>query len=239
MATTAPYFQRTRIWGTGAWPWILLLLGVAVFGFWKPYFGALGAAQKLAHLHAVSMLAWIAMLIAQPMLIRGRQRAWHRRIGKASYLVVPLIAVTALVLAQQRIASAPAAALPMQQTILYLGMSGATILMLVWGLGIRHRRDAALHARYMAGTALTLIDPSLARVMIFWVPSVPPPLYVWISFSVIYAILGVLIWLDRHAARGRRAFVVLLGLFVALHASILLVPGTATWQRFAQWYAAM
>lgn len=238
MVTTGLSARRPGVWGTGAWPWILLLLGVAVFGFWKPYFGRLGAAQGLAHLHALAMLTWIGMLVAQPMLIRGRRLAWHRRVGKASYAVVPLLVVSALFLAQMRIREAPPQALPMQQTILYLGLSASVLFVVVWGLGIRHRHDTALHARYMVGTALTLIDPSLARVMIFWVPGVPPPLYQWISFGVIYAIVLTLIVLDR-GSRGRRAFVVLLGLFVVLHASILLVPGTAAWQRFALWYAGL
>lgn len=229
---------RPRPWGAGAWPWVLLLLAVAVFGFWKPYFGRLGQAQGWVHLHTLAMLAWFAMLVAQPLLIRGRRWVWHRRLGKASYAVVPLIAVTALLLAQSRIRDAPAEALPIQGMILYLGMSATAMLLLVWGLGIHHRRDAALHARYMAGTALTMIDPALARVMIFWTPSVPPPAYQFISFGVVYAILSVLIVRDRHAPRGRRAFVILLGLFVVLHVSILLVPGTLAWQRIAIWCAS-
>lgn len=238
MATPTSSLRRPVVWGTGAWPWVLLLLGVAVFGFWKPYFGRLGAAQALTHLHAAAMLAWIGMLIAQPLLMRAQERVWHRRLGKASYVVLPLIAVTALILAQTRIEASPPQALPFQQTILYLGLSGTVMLLAVWGLGIRHRRDPVLHARYMAGTALTLIDPVLARILIFWTPSVPPPLYVWISYGVIYAVLGLLIARDR-VPRGRRAFVILLGMFVALHVSILTVPGTAAWQRFSLWYAAL
>jgi hypothetical protein len=239
MVTTEISARRPGVWGTGAWPWVVLLLGVAVFGFWKPYFGRLSAAQGLAHLHALAMLTWIGMLVAQPILIRGRRLAWHRRVGKASYVVVPLMVVAALCLAQLRIREAPPEMLALQQTILYLGLSASVLFVIVWGLGIRHRREPALHARYMVGTALTLVDPSLVRVMIFWVPGVPPPLYQWISYGLVYAILLVLIALDRSSPRGRSAFVVLLGLFAATHASILLVPGTATWQRFALWYAGL
>jgi hypothetical protein len=129
--------------------------------------------------------------------------------------------------------------LALQQTILYLGLSASVLFVVVWGLGIRYRRDTALHARYMVGTALTLVDPSLVRVMIFWMPDVPPPLYQWITYGLVYAILALLIALDRKSRRGRSAFVVLLVLFAATHASIMLVPGTATWQRFAMWYAGL
>jgi hypothetical protein len=238
-STTGIATSRPGLWGTRGWPWVGLLLGVAVLGFWKPYFSQLGAAQGMAHLHAASMLAWIGMLVAQPLLIRSRRPAWHRRIGKASYAVVPLIVASALALAQQRIGRAPPEMLPMQQFVLFLGVSMAILFAIVWGLGVRYRNDSALHARYMGGTVLTLIDPSLVRVLIFWVPSVPPPFYQLITFGVVYAILALLIFLDRKSTRGRSALWVLLGLFVTLHALIMTVPGTQAWQRFAVWYAGL
>ena len=217
----------------------MLLLGVAVFGFWKPYFSRLDAAQGMAHVHAVSMLIWIGMLAAQPLLIRSRRFAWHRRVGKASYVVVPLVVASALVLARLRIGQVPPEMLPLQQYILFLGVSAAALFAVIWGLGIYYRNDPALHARYMAGTALTLVDPSMARVMIFWIPSVPPPLYQWITFGLVYAALLVLIVLDRKSARGRSALWVLLALFATLHALVMTVPGTGPWQRFAEWYAGL
>lgn len=239
MATAGIAASRPGLWGTRGWPWVVLLLGVAVLGFWKPYFSRLGAAQGMAHLHAASMLAWIGMLVAQPLLIRSRQWVWHRRIGKASYVVVPLIVVSAFVLAQLRISQAPPEMLPIQQFILFLGVSMAVLFAVIWGLGIRYRQEPALHARYMAGTALSLIDPSMVRVLIFWVPSVPPPLYQFITFGIVYAILLLLIALDRKSARGRSALWVLLGLFATLHISIMTIPGTQAWQRFAVWYATL
>lgn len=238
MGTTELPARRPGVWGLGAWPWILLLLAVSVLGFWTPYFSRLTAAQGLAHVHALMMLAWIGMLVAQPMLIRARRLAWHRRVGKASYVVVPLMIISALVLAQLRMRTVPPQMLHVQQFILYLGVSASLLFVVIWGLGIRYRRDTALHARFMVATALTLVDPSLARVMIFWVPAVPPPLYQWISFGVVYAVLVLLIALDP-LPRGRKAFMGVLGLFIAMHASIMLVPGTAAWQRFATWYAGI
>ena len=239
MVTTGITASRPGLWGVRAWPWILLLLCVAVLGFWKPYFSRLDAAQGMAHLHAISMLTWIGMLVAQPLLIRTRRLVWHRRLGKASYVVAPLVVVSALILAQLRISQATPDALPFQQFVLFLGVSASVLFALIWGLGVLYRREPPLHARYMAGTALTLVDPSLVRVLIFWIPSVPPPFYQFITFGLIYTILLVLIALDRKSTRGRSALWVLLGLFVTLHALIMLVPGTSAWQQFAGWYAGL
>ena len=229
---------RPALWGVRGWPWILVLLGVAVLGFWKPYFSRLDAAQALTHVHVVAMLAWAGMLVAQPLLIRHRRLHWHRRIGRGSYVVVPLLVLSAVALARLRIGQAPPQMLAMQQQILFIGLATALLFAVLWGLAIGHRREPALHARYMAGTALAMIDPSLVRVMIFWIPSVPPALYQWVTFGLVYAILLVLIVLDRKSARGRSALFVVLGLFALLHQSNMLVPRTQAWQSFAQWFAA-
>lgn len=239
MATIGATASRPRLWGAQGWPWILLVFATAVFGFWKPYFSQLGAAQVLTHLHAIMMLAWIGMLVAQPVLIRSRRLAWHRRIGRMSYVVVPLVVLSAFALAQRRLSLAPPQMLGLQQQILFIGLGTAVLFAAIWVLAIRHRREPALHARYMAGTALTLIDPSLVRVMIFWVPSVPPPLYQWITFGLVYAILLLLLALDRKTARARSAWLLLLASFGTLHALNMLVPGTPSWQAFAQWYAGL
>ena len=57
MATRPGTFQRPTTWGTGAWPWVLAVLALALLGFWKPYFARLTASQGLTHLHAMAMLA--------------------------------------------------------------------------------------------------------------------------------------------------------------------------------------
>src|SRR3546814_17632831 len=107
MAATPGSIPRPSLWGTGAWPWVLLLLAVAVLGFWKPYFSRLTAAQGLAHLHTAAMLAWIAMLVPQPGLVRKRRLAWQRRLGQESYAVVPLMVTSALMLTHMRLRGVP------------------------------------------------------------------------------------------------------------------------------------
>ena len=46
--------------------------------------------------------------------------------------------------------------LHVQQFILYLGLVASLLFAVIWGLGIRYRRDTALHARFMVATALAL-----------------------------------------------------------------------------------
>ena len=94
----------------------------------------------------------------------------------------------------------------------YVPLSLAALFALSWALGIATRRTMALHARFMVGTAMTLIDPVFVRLL-NWIYATPPFPYQWITFSLTDAVFAVFIWRERHSRAGRGVFPVLLALF--------------------------
>ena len=237
VSSNAGAMRRPGLWGTGSAMWIWALLALAVVGFWPSYVRRFGEADAVTHLHAALMLSWFGMLFAQPWLVRTRRMALHRQLGKFSYVLVPMIVITCLWLSRIRMGAATPQSFGMQTVILYLGIAASAILLLSWSLAVLHRRDSALHARYMVGTALVLIDPALARLLIATMPSLGP-LVAWVSYGVLFAILGVLIWRDR-GRHGQRAFVVLAAVFALNFVLINVVPRTAAWQDFARWWGGL
>jgi len=237
VSSNAGTMRRPGLWGTGSAVWIWALLALAVVGFWPSYVRRFGEADAVTHLHAALMLSWFGMLFAQPWLVRTRRMALHRKVGKASYVLVPMIVFTCLWLSRIRMGAATPQSFGIQSFVLYLGIAASAILLLSWSLAIVHRRDTALHARYMVGTALTLIDPALARLLIATMPGLGP-LVPWVSYGVLFLILGVLVWRDR-GRHGQRAFVVLTAVFVLNFVLINLVPRTAAWHDFARWWGGL
>lgn len=224
--------RRPGMWGTGAGIWIGALLLLALAGFWPSYVSHIGMADALTHLHAGLMLAWFGMLFAQPWLVRTRRLALHRQLGKVSYVLVPALVLTCVALSQVRMAAVQPQGFGFQCLVLYLGLAASVIFAMFWGLAIRHRHDVALHARYMVGTALVLIDPALARLLATLAPQLGPGV-LWVSYGLLFVILGVLIWRDR-GRHGQRAFVFQLGVFVLNFVLIHVVPGSTPWQAFAR-----
>lgn len=237
VTSNAGAMRRPGLWGTGSTVWIWALLALAVAGFWPSYVRRFGQADAVTHLHAALMLSWFAMLFVQPWLVRTRRMALHRQIGRLSYGLVPLLLVTCLWLSRIRMGAATPEGVGFQSFILYLAVAASAIFLLSWALAIVHRRDTALHARYMVGTALTLIDPALARLLATTMPSLGP-MITWVSYGVLFVILGVLVWRDR-GRHGQRAFVVLTAVFVLNFVLINVVPRTAAWQDFARWWGAL
>ena len=123
--------------------------------------------------------------------------------------------------------------------LLYLGTAASLMLALFWGLAIVHRREPAMHARYMVATALVMIDPAAARLMLALLPEGARFNPSWGGYAVTFAILTVLIVFDRAAPRGRGVFRFVAAVFALNFVLMHVVPGTQAWQSFAHGWAAL
>src|SRR5665647_128295 len=72
----------------------LLLIPLIYAGFYKSYFQSFPFAKNIhvfEHLHAFIASVWVLLMIVQPFLIFNKQTALHRKVGKLSYVVFPLL----------------------------------------------------------------------------------------------------------------------------------------------------
>jgi hypothetical protein len=223
----APDFSRAA-------PWLGGLLLLALLAFWPSYLSVLSDQQAYTHAHALTATLWMLLLILQPLAIRQRRHALHRWLGRSSYVLAPLVILSIALLAQQRIAQASGPGYAIQTYILYLQVSLGLAFALFWSAAIAYRRVAPVHARFMLGTAITLIDPILIRLM-FWVDPSPDWNYQWLTFGLTDALLLVLIWHERHLSRARWVFPTILVVLVALQLPALMGwTDAAAWQAFAR-----
>lgn len=220
--------------------WFAALLAVAVFAFWPSYFSQPSAATVYMHVHVAVMSLWMLMLVVQPFLVRARRHDLHRRLGKAAFLLAPLAVVTALLLSHSRLEPLDAAELAEVAPFVYLPLQAAGLFGLTAGLALLHRRSPALHARYMICTALTLIDPVVARILGFRLPPLENDLhYALIGFAITDAILLALLLANVRAGPGRAVFSTMLVVFGLVHAGYFRLARTETWGAFVVAFRAL
>ena len=73
---------------------VLLLLAFVVWGFYQSYFSQFPAFPNITtvqHWHGGLLLVWFTLLIVQPFLIKYRSYTLHRRLGRVSYVLIPSI----------------------------------------------------------------------------------------------------------------------------------------------------
>ena len=220
-------------------PYLTALLIIALAAFWPTYF-ALGFAgsPNYVYLHAGTSLLWMLMLIVQPTFITRRRMDLHRLVGKSSYVIAPVLIVSMVLLAHYRINAIAQKDYAIQTYILYLQISLAVVFALFYTLAIIYRHTTAVHARFMVCTALTLIDPIIARI----VPLVSPeiiPLTQWISFALTDLVVVALIWMERRST-GRKIFPIALAILLLAQLPALLgFDRTESWQQFTRWFVGL
>jgi hypothetical protein len=216
------------------------LLLVALVAFWPSYLALpFASSSAYTHAHAVTATAWMLVLIAQPLLIRARRIGLHRSVGRATYVLAPLLVASVLLLAHHRLRIAPAGAYPIQTYILYLQLSLAAMFAGLYALGLWFRPTPRLHGRLMVCTALTLVDPIAIRLMM-WLMPVPTWNYQWATFALTDLLLVALLVADRGYPPGRKLLAWVLAAFVAAQAPALAgVTWGPAWQAFARWYAQL
>ncbi|MCC6289154.1 MAG: hypothetical protein IT249_14835 [Chitinophagaceae bacterium] len=181
-----------------------VLIPLVLLGFWKTYFskffGDTNGLTAYMHFHAIVMSCWVALLIVQPILIRRKKLNIHRLLGKVSYVLMPLVLVSMLLLLHSR-----GNLRPVEQRGFFVTLAaviGIFVVGFYYLIAIINRKNTPVHARAMICTGLDLLDPTLMRLL--------APLYdPWGYYLALAIILGsvlFLMFLERKQKKGRWVF---------------------------------
>lgn len=220
--------------------YFLLLLATAIAGFWGSYFSRLAQNDLVRHVHAATAFAWVLLLIAQAWLMRQRKLSMHRRLGRTSLALAPLFVVSGLFMVQQMLAHPSPFAQAVGAQLTFVDLTSLAWFAIAYLLALRYRRETAVHARYMASTALLVLPPALARVLGMHVPGVTS---FEMAFHGAYFITELLILIllvrDRNGGRVRAPFAQLLAVTVVQQIAFVLLPDVPAWTRFCAWIGAL
>jgi hypothetical protein len=212
------------------------LLLAAIPAFWPSYL----APKKYetdwhVHLHGIAMLLWMLMLIVQSTLASRRSFEAHRAIGKTSFVLVPVILASTLLLAHYRMRSG------INKELLYFFYVQSALLvqfLVAYFFAIANRRMPPVHMRFMACTALALVDPIFARLLYNHF-GIEPPLLQLITYGFIDLILVALIVHDRIEQHYARAYQGMLVVFLVTQVPTFFITGTKEWLAFTKAFAKL
>jgi len=123
---------------------------------------------------------------------------------------------------------------------LYLPLSMSFIFGAALLLGVLWRSVPLVHSRFMACTALPLLDPLLARILFSYFPPLPADFLYQVPAFVLAT--GVLIGLSvtlPPGVRGRTAFHLFSIGTVAVLALYFVTPYSGIWFGFVQWFRSL
>lgn len=216
------------------------LVIIVVLGFWPSYFSRFfngtNSYSFYFHFHASMMSAWIAMLIIQPILIRKKKLRIHKMIGKLSYIVMPLLFISILLLVNSRLKASEREDLGFS---LFVPFKDLLILATTYIIAVRYRRNLQIHARAMIATGIVFIEPALARFMGHSVFKNDGTWAYFGTIGIIYAVLITLIIIERKQKSAKWVFPLVLVMYIMVHSVLIFSIEIPYLNSFAKWFASL
>ncbi len=230
-ATTAPFYRH-------AWLWFTLAMAVTVTGFFKSFVSKIAETDIVHHFHGITSGGWIFLLIIQPFLYSRDKMGAHRRLGKISFLLAPLLVMSGLMMMHLML-SRKDGLNPFTYMISFLDVIFLTQFIFFYVSAIKHRHNMQLHARYMAGTVLALLPPGLGRATAL----IPALTEGTLGLDVTYILLEltsiILIMDDKRKGKIYPPYVITFLFFVFQHISLHFVAGWPLWQKLMNAFARL
>ncbi|PWT74650.1 MAG: hypothetical protein C5B59_10625 [Bacteroidetes bacterium] len=195
---------------------VAILVGVA-FGFYKSYiifFPSFSNFQFVDHFHGAMMLIWLLFLIIQPLLIKTGRIQIHKAIGRTSYIVAPLLAISIFLVARLQYHKFLATT-PLKEATAVIGLSIPPLIAfaIFYSLAIANKGNTPSHLRYMIATALLMIPPGIGRVLMNYF-HVPFPVAVSSTYYFTIAIAAIFLAFDVIKKRNYRPNMIVLVVLV-------------------------
>jgi uncharacterized membrane protein len=204
---------------------LLTLPPIFVAGFWFPYIGEFPhfapAITVPVHLHALLLVTFLAMLVLQPLALRARANGLHRLLGRSSYVLMPLICLSAvaMIVKEYHEHLSDGMNVPAARDAEFLSTVQLLLLAALYGLAVSRirKRDVPAHMRYMICIVLVLLPAGLARTFGYWF-GVRQSTAQAFCLAVIDACLIGLIWFDRRGRSPTRPYIVALAAYMVIEA---------------------
>ena len=219
---------------------IIILLFV-IWGFYRSYFSlfpSFTGISTVQHFHGAMMLSWFALLIAQPFLIRAHKYELHRKLGKVSYVLVPLLLLSIFLVSKDSYHKA-LGFLSREQAVGNISLNVPNIFAFatLYTLAMVNRKNSAVHMRYIIGTSLLLIAPGIGRAFIFY-GGLPFPVGVEYALYITEIVAAGLIVYDFIKVNTVKPYVVTLLILIAVHLTFHF-QSAGWWQAFGGKFAQL
>jgi uncharacterized membrane protein len=203
---------------------LLILVAFVAAGFYKPYFSLIpnfnADITPLVQAHAILLMSFVALLVAQPLLIRNKQKEFHKILGKLTYFLMPLLVASCVgvIFKEYDEALSRAGSVELARRSIFSDAAQLFLLVVFYLLAVLNQRNVPVHMRYMIAVALIVAPAGIARVLGYWF-EVPRYASGLASNALLDAVLIALILYDRRHHLNFRPYLLVLPLFVLSHAA--------------------
>jgi hypothetical protein len=209
-------------------------LAFVILGFYNSYYGLIPSFKGVSvamHIHGTIMLSWFLLLIVQPILVRLNKFELHKKMGKISYVLAPLVVLSILLVSKaQFLNNFNLQTRKDNIAILTLDLPLAFTFATFYILAILNKKRTPYHMRYMISTALLIMIAGTVRVFLNYF-GLAFPQAVQCGWLLIAGLTLFLVMYDLTKRSSYKPYLIAL-IFFSGNYSIWLCRYTSGWQAF-------
>jgi hypothetical protein len=213
---------------------------LAIVAFWPVYFSKLMEVRIAIHMHSVLAMLWVLLLILQSWLARKKQFEKHKKVGKLTYIITPLLVLTTLELFHSFLNTDSPFNNAFGIPIMFYDFVGLVYFCVAYILGTTlYKKNVSVHARLMVSTIMMMMFPVISRILLFYVDfGYGPEEMLMFSLFIMDAIVVLLVLFECKNGKINPVFPILLAVTISQHVGYLLSENWSWWLTFLDWYAA-
>jgi hypothetical protein len=216
---------------------VVIIIGVQ-WGFYESYtsqFPNFENSTTVIHIHGALLMAWLGLLVIQPMLIYFKKAKLHRSIGKSAFVLGPLIIISMFLVGKGSYwRGVDVISESANLGFMALDIRGLVTFAVFWALAMGYRKTPAANMRYMIATGLLAIGPGVGRGLMASFDFSP---FVALTITDILdlVIVGTLLSIDLVKKNDYKPYLVVF-LLLLVGSVLWQINESSLWQNFALTY---
>jgi hypothetical protein len=211
--------------------WTIILTSLA--GFFRSYishFPNFSDFKWFIHIHFAAFCCWFALIIIQPVLIRKKKFELHKKLGKFSYFLIPLLAITIILLRLGKLPQEIRESLPDASMNAFVTLVDVLSLCGYYLIAVFNSKNIRWHVAFILATTLVAFNPGLARLLNIIFPG-SGLLVIVVPFIFTITVFTIEKIKYKHPILKSPYFTFFL-LWLLEILLLFIIPRTALWQNF-------
>lgn len=119
----------------------------------------------IIHSHFLAFTLWFVLLIVQPLLIKRKKVSLHRKLGKLTYVLVPILVITIIILNKNQIERE--VVLPTNQAPItaFIAVIDTFSFSLYYLLAMIFSKNMRWHIAFLLAATLVVLNSGLSRLL--------------------------------------------------------------------------
>jgi uncharacterized membrane protein len=142
--------------------WLILPLIIILIGFQNYWFDFFSRPFH-QHVHALSAITWMIILVLQPWIYNHKSIKLHRKIGMIGILLAGIVATSALLIVKNNLSISAGPLYPIRYSLSLIDLFLIAGFILSVVMAILKSKNIHVHARWMITTVFWILTPGMNR----------------------------------------------------------------------------